>query len=203
MAATRKLSHSGNQSMDAPGGMEIFHVSAGRAETSQPVYVLLDSLSLRRFGPPLDLLGRDIFDMGCDPPLIAKRVLDGGGTVAIELVGGLTERLTSRLDGTLIDSVHIFHVEVKHGQEGLKGLPAIAHHNDRISDFDLGVHHRSVWKLRDVNLGSAKRLLREIDQLGHARDHDIRNYRVVALGNWFYFGCHEAIVTGIAGGRIV
>src|SRR5271154_2985423 len=37
MTATRKLSHNGNQS----SGIGISHVSAGRAETSQQVYVLI------------------------------------------------------------------------------------------------------------------------------------------------------------------
>ncbi len=78
IAATRKLSHSGNQSMDAPAGMEISHVSAGRAETCRPVYVLVGSLRLSRFSPAVNLFWRNIFHMRGDPPLIAERVLDCG-----------------------------------------------------------------------------------------------------------------------------
>ena len=43
-------------------------------------------------GPPSDLLGRYVFLVGGDPPLIAHRVLDASATVPVELVRWLTRR---------------------------------------------------------------------------------------------------------------
>ena len=63
--------------------------------------------------------------------------------------------------------------------------------------------HRSIGTLGHVNFGGAESLFCEFDQLGHAWDNDIGSYRVVTLGNWFYFGCHAAIVRPNGATRIV
>jgi len=37
-----------------------------------------------------------------------------------------------------IDGVHVIHIEVEHCQERFRALPAFAHHDDGIADFDFG-----------------------------------------------------------------
>ena len=102
-----------------------------------------------------------------------------------------------------MDRIDILHIQMKHARESFPALPAFAHHDDRIADLDLGVLHGSIRTLGQEDFGGAKSLLRELDQLCHAGDHEIRGYRVVALGNWFYFSCHVAIVGSIQAERIV
>src|ERR1035438_7793378 len=64
----------------------------------------------------LDLLRRDVLDMGGNPPLIAQRILDAAAAIAIGLVRRLVNGLSPSFNRALVHRVHVFHVQVEHGR---------------------------------------------------------------------------------------
>ena len=65
--------------------------------------------------------------------------------IAIELVGGLGNARAARLQGAAVNSIAIGHIHVENRRHGPGfGATGIAHHDPRIADFHLGMHHGSV-----------------------------------------------------------
>src|SRR5437588_5836 len=80
------------------------------------------------------------------------------------------------------------------GGAALRSRTAIAHtgvligqHDDRITDLDFGVTHRTVRSRHAKQLGRAKRVLVELDRLRGAFDDEVRRSRVISI--WYRF-CH-------------
>src|SRR6266581_1263092 len=126
--------------------------------------------------------------MCSDPPLVAKRILDAGAAVPIELIRWLTRRGCARLQRALVHGVHIVHVEVKRAKHRLTIAHRFAHHDERVTDPDLGMHDGAVRPRHAVEFLSLEGLLQKIEQFGYPRYTQIRRYTVITVRNWF--DCH-------------
>src|SRR5207302_780891 len=142
----------------------------------------------KSLSPPGDLLGWYVLLMRSDPPLIANRVLDAGVAVPIELIRWLTRRGCARLQRALVHGVHIVHVEVKRAKQRLTIAHRFAHHDERVTDPDLGMHDGAIRPRHAVKFLSPESLLQKIEQFGGPWYDQKRSDTVIAVRNWF--DCH-------------
>jgi hypothetical protein len=77
-----------------------------------------------------------VFDVGGDPPLVAKCVLHRTAAVAVWMVGGLHNRPASCGQHAPVHVVAIRNVEVEHPLHRLMLAVGLAHLQIRIPDFD-------------------------------------------------------------------
>ena len=167
--------------------MEISHVSAGRCETSQPVYVQMarrshgvnaDEECVRHGGrsipwqlsPGAPSLPTSHLRCAWRSTIDCRTRFHSARTVAIGLIGRLTQRLGARLEGALDRPRPRLPYRGAACPGSFSGPRSVSHHDDGIADLDFGVHYGAIGKLGYVNSFSAKSLLGEVDQLGDARD---------------------------------
>src|SRR5271165_5618962 len=145
---------------------------------------------------PLDLFPRYIFDVSSDPPLVALRVFDAAGAVAIRLVSWFVYRLSARRHRALVNGVHVLHVQIEHGRFGCPLVAGLADHQHRTADAHFGMADTAlVIRVAKVFL-AAKRLLQKINLRFRIRYRQVGRYGVVAIRNWFH--CHLFLSSGTA-----
>jgi hypothetical protein len=89
-----------------------------RRECEQPALFLCRGRVLLHilFGAPGHFIGRNIFDVRRDVPLVAEWIDDRAGAVAVELILDRTRLFRARRNRLLEDGVHI--VDVERDREG-------------------------------------------------------------------------------------
>src|SRR5580693_7587285 len=110
----------------------------------------------------LQLLGRDVADVGPEPPRVALRILRGVGAVAVELIRGLACDLGPRRLGVLEVAVDVVDVDVGRLRPAAElgrvlELPARrAEHDERAPELELGVDRSSVRPRHPLALAEAE-----------------------------------------------
>src|SRR5271157_3926848 len=66
----------------------------------------------RRLHAAVHLLGRHVFDMGSDPPMVALRIFDSATAVTVELVRDFLQRLASGRDRALVHRVDVGDIKI-------------------------------------------------------------------------------------------
>src|SRR5690606_16969433 len=142
-------------------------------------------------GAPRELLGRNVFDVRRDRPLVAEGIPYRARAIAIELV--LQGSLDRGADGDrlLEDGVAVLDVEAEtDGRAADRPRRARAHlgeligeHEARVADLELGVTDLSLER-KTEELLRAEGLLVEIDRRLRTGDDEVRGQRVITLGDW-------------------
>src|SRR3989442_3422711 len=122
---------------------------------------------------PLHLLYRDVFDVGCQPPLVAEAVPNPRAAVSVELVLRLTQGLAAHSECALVRRIDIVHIQVCRGTCGLELSGGVAEHDYRVADAHFRVHDRAVGPAEALPLLRAECFLQELDEVGGTADDEI------------------------------
>ena len=126
---------------------------------------------------------RHILDVRCDPPAIARGVDHAGIAVSVELISWFHDRRRAGIDRALVGRVRVDDVEVEGRHDRREFLLRLAHHDDRVADLRLRVHHAAVAVQRPLHLDRVECGGEEVEQLGQSFTDEIGGDGVVSIGN--------------------
>ena len=138
----------------------------------------------------------EIFGVGRESPRVSERIDHLSEAIAPEHVGEGRSHGAAGFHGAIERRIHIGHIEEHDtGREprGLRrlvdtglaghGLHLVCQHEDRVSNFDLGVRNLAVRTRHPHALSGAERLLVELNRLRGIVKDQVRGNRVISVRN--------------------
>jgi len=145
----------------------------------------------------LDFFPGQVFDVRGERPVVARRIKQAAGAVAVKLVTHGPGRRRARRHGTCGEGVHVWHINqdadrcaAKRGRALTMFGKLIGQHNDCAGNFDLGMTNSAIGHGNAIKFSCAKSLLVKLNSLHRVLANEIRGRMFVPSRNGKRFGCH-------------
>src|SRR6185369_2416592 len=148
-----------------------------------PAFMRSRRLGHRLRGAALQLVGRDVLDVGGDPDRVAARLLHAARAVAVELLLRLGDDGAARADRAVEHGVDVLDVEVQHHRRRRMPVGLFAQHDHRVADADLGVADLAVGPLQLLGDARCEHGGEELDEARRVAHHEVGNDGGIAVGD--------------------
>src|SRR5579862_6355253 len=137
-------------------------------------------------GAPRDFLGRQIFLVSCEIPVISPAIDNRAGAITVNLVGHWLQLRGTRGQGLCEDSVAVFHIIMMRDGARSPRPPPFAQFHHRIADAHLGVNDDTVRASFILNYRRSERALQKVQKARRLLHAEIRieileNFRLVVF----------------------